>query len=277
MVRAARLAVLVCLVAAVPAGAQAQSAAVSTCGQIVSGDAHLTNDLDCAPTFAGSVIVEGGSLDLRGFTIRGGEVGVLCVHPIWEENVFIYKKCRVFGGTIADYAVAGVAAKHLDVADLVLTGGHGLALLAHKNLRFASVAIDMLPESGNVGLFTLKGTVKGTDLAVQGGVLGVRARKVDIDGMVASGSLSGAINSNSTRLRNALLTGGGVGIDGGNHATVEDSSITGHAGEGVMARKVKLIGSTVTGNGLDIRAEKAQVLEGSTCGTSSGLGVCTDD
>ena len=74
----------------------------------------------------------------------------------------------MFGGTITDYSVAGVAAKHLDAADLILTGGHGLALIAHKNIRFANVAIDMLPESGNVGLFTLKGTVKGTDLTVQG-------------------------------------------------------------------------------------------------------------
>lgn len=275
MIRVARLVVFVGLFA-IASSAQAQTA-VSTCGQIVSGDAYLTNDLDCAPSFAASVIVDGGSLDLRGFTIRGAEVGVYCVRPIWEENVFIYKKCRVFGGTIADYAVAGVAAKHLDAADLVLTGGQGLALIAHKNLRFANVEIDMLPESGNVGLFTFKGTVKGTNLVVQGGTLGVRARKVDIDGMVASGSVDAAINSNATRLRNATLTDAGAGIDGGNHATVEDSNITGHADEGVMARKIKLVRSTVTGNGLDLRAEKAQVLEGSTCGTSNGLGVCTAD
>lgn len=275
MMRVARLVVFICLLAgASPVLAQT---AVSTCGQIVSGDAYLTNDLDCAPSFAAAVIVDGGSLDLRGFTIRGAEVGVYCVHPIWEENFFIYKKCRVFGGTITDYSVAGVAAKQLDAADLILTGGHGLALIAHKNIRFANVAIDMLPESGNVGLFTLKGTVKGTDLTVQGGTLGVWGRKVDVDGMVASGSLGGAINSNSTRLRNATLTDGGVGISGGNTATIESSSITGHADEGVMARKIKLIGSTVTGNGLDLRGEKAQVLAGSTCGTSNGLGVCTAD
>src|SRR5262245_6600839 len=103
MMRVARLVVLVCLLAGA-SSVQAQTA-VSICGQIVSGDAYLANDLDCAPSFAASVIVEGGTLDLRGFTIRGAEVGVLCVHPIWEENVFIYKKCRVFGGTIADYEV----------------------------------------------------------------------------------------------------------------------------------------------------------------------------
>jgi hypothetical protein len=100
---------------------------------------------------------------------------------------------------------------------------------------------------------------------------------VDIDGMVASGSLDGAIRGNGVRLRNATLSDGGAGVRGGQKATIESSTITGHANEGVEARRIRLVGSTVTGNGLDLHAEHALVLAGSTCETSSGLGVCSAD
>lgn len=276
MIRVARLVVLVCLIAGTSSGAQAQSAAVSICGQIVSGEAHLTNDLDCPPTFAGSVIVQGGSLDLRGFTIRGGEVGVYCVHPIWEENVFIYKKCRVFGGTIADYAVAGVAAKKLALADVTLAG-QGIAAVSHTSLQFANLTIDMAPEPHNIGIFTRSGGVKGTNLSVQGGTLGIWAgKKVDVDGMSASGAVEHAIRGNGVRLRNASLTGGGAGITSGKSAILESSTITGHTNTGVKAPRVKLIGTTVASNGLDIDAERVQLRDGSSCETSS-LGVCSAD
>jgi hypothetical protein len=87
--RVARLlSVLVCLITGAASAALAQTA-VSACGQIVSGDAYLTNDLDCAPSLAAAVILQGGTLDLRGFTVRGGEIGVLCARPTWEESIFI--------------------------------------------------------------------------------------------------------------------------------------------------------------------------------------------
>jgi hypothetical protein len=276
MIRVARLVVLVCLIAGTSSGAHAQSAAVSTCGQIVSGDAHLTNDLDCPPSFTAAVIVEGGSLDLRGFTIRGAEVGVLCVHPIWEENLFIYKKCRVSGGTIADYALAGVAAKKLELADMTFTSGPAISVVAHKTLRFANVTIDMPAEFQTVGMFTVNGSVKGTNLTTQGGTIGIWARKVDVDGMVASGSLDAAVRGNTVRLRNAALAGGGVGVAGGNAATNESTTNTGYAATGVAARRIRLVDSAVTGNGLDLHAEHVRLV-GSTCETSSGLGICTAD
>lgn len=269
------LALVGLIVASLPVAAHAQTA-VSICGQIVSGDAYLANDLDCPPSFAASVIVEGGSLDLRGFTIRGGEVGVLCAHPIWEENTFVYKKCRVFGGAIEDFDVAGVAAKKLDLSDVALTGT-GLAVVTHKSLRFANLAIDAAAENGNAGIFTLNGAVKGTNLTMLGGAQAIWAGKFDVDGMVASGSLSGVIRANAVRLRHASLTGGGAGVHGGKKATIENSIITGYAEEGVQAQRITLVASTVTGNGLDLHAQKARLFDGSTCGTSSGLGVCTAD
>jgi hypothetical protein len=277
MIRVARLVVLVCLIAGTSSVAHAQSAAVSACGQIVSGDAHLTNDLDCPPSLVAAVIVEGGSLDLRGFTIRGAEVGVYCVHPIWEENVFVYKKCRVFGGTIAGYSVAGVAAKKLDLTDMTFTGGHGLAVIAHKLVRFANLAVDIPAETQHVGIFLGSGSVKGTNLTLQGGVIGVWARSVYIDGMTASGAFSSIVQGDAVRLRNATLTDAGRGVSGGKKVTIESSVVTGHTEEGVRARRVRLVGSTVTGSALDIHAERLQLLDGSTCGTSNGLGVCTAD
>jgi len=75
---------------------------VSSCEQVVEGDGYLTGDLDCGPnTEAGVEIRSGGSLDMRGFGIHGGEYGVLCADEgriISFMDVFRYTPCRVFGG-----------------------------------------------------------------------------------------------------------------------------------------------------------------------------------
>ena len=61
---------------------------VNTCGQVVTGDGFLAADLDCSGFTGGLldygaavVLSRGSTLDLGGFTLRGGQIGVICAKP----------------------------------------------------------------------------------------------------------------------------------------------------------------------------------------------------
>ena len=59
--------------------ASARAAAVTACGQVVSGNAYLQANLDCSAQSGFAVTIDGGKLDLRGFTLKGSSGGaVLC-------------------------------------------------------------------------------------------------------------------------------------------------------------------------------------------------------
>ncbi len=57
----------------------AEPIAITSCGQSFKGEAFLAGDLDCSGFSGSAVVIQKGSLDLRGFTITGGQVhGVVC-------------------------------------------------------------------------------------------------------------------------------------------------------------------------------------------------------
>ena len=69
------LAVATLLVPAVSNGATE----VTTCGQAIAGEGFLSANLDCTGFPGDAVVINGGSLDLRGFTLTGGDLsGVFC-------------------------------------------------------------------------------------------------------------------------------------------------------------------------------------------------------
>jgi hypothetical protein len=53
--------------------------------------------------------------------------------------------------------------------------------------------------------------------------------------------------------------------------------VTGHTGTAVEAERITLMDSTVTGNGLDLDADRRPKLTRSSCDTSNGWGVCAND
>ena len=93
--------------------ADAQTA-ITTCGQEVSGDAYLVGDLVCPSSTEAAVVIENGHLDLGGFTIHGGEYGVICGRDTGEtvngQELYKYGKCRISNGTVADQTVLGIDA-----------------------------------------------------------------------------------------------------------------------------------------------------------------------
>src|SRR5689334_16549486 len=54
--------------------------AVTDCGQEFAGVGYLVGDLNCSLASGPAVVITGkGSLDFRGFTIVGGDVGIVCL------------------------------------------------------------------------------------------------------------------------------------------------------------------------------------------------------
>ena len=126
-----------------PAGA---ATAVTACGQVYSGSGMLTADLDCTGLAATAAVrIEGGSLDLQGFTLTGGNL----------DAVFCTKNCRVFssapGGMIrgaGNHTVRGAApGPNLTVEDISLdaNGRPRLEALDADDVMEAPRADGLLP------------------------------------------------------------------------------------------------------------------------------------
>ncbi len=257
--------------------ASAQTA-VSGCGQIASGDAYLTNDLDCSQDFLAAVIIEQGRLDLRGFTVKGGQAGVYCVKPIWEENRFPKRNCEVFNGTIEGSVVVGISGKNVDVHDLTVRDVDTIAIAALNRLRFTNLTLVLPP--GTLGIWspTSKLWVDGVGLTVEGGENVVSlARKARLRDVAMSGYSGIAISAGkSIEVTNGSFAGGNRGIDT-QRASITNATITGHASSGIRARKLKIADSSLSDNGIDIETEKPPKVENTSCETSNGWGVCSGD
>lgn len=256
--------------------------AVTGCGQVVQGDAYLPADLDCGSgTEAAIQLLSGGSLDLRGFAIHGGEYGVLCAEParmIDGLEVFPYTPCRVFGGgTIDGQSVVGIVASRLDLADVTVSSDAAIALIIHNRLSFTNLTLRL--GSIAVGIETSKAArLAGSGLTLTGGGLGIEGGRVTVDDVTASGYETFAFSfDGSLKLRHASLTGGTRGFDGVRRVSLFDSTVTEHTGTAIHATHITLVRSDVSGNGLDLDAGSRPRLQSSSCQTSNGWGVCSND
>src|SRR5262249_12009762 len=136
---------------------------------------YLPGDLNCEPgTEAAVEIRSGGSLDLRGFGIHGGEYGVLCAAEA-QGNVFPYTRCRVFGsGTIDGQSVVGIVASRLTLSDVTLSSDASIALIIHKGLSFTNMSLQLGPSAGGIQA-GYKTRLDGTGLTIAGGLVGIQS------------------------------------------------------------------------------------------------------
>jgi hypothetical protein len=200
---------------------------ITACGDTVPRHAigYLTADLDCTGFNGFPVLLNRqATLELRGFTLKGGIVAVECgeMRPREDLPPALYNsgKCTVIGGggRVTGADAHGIAGDAPIVSDLTIDGCGQGGVYARYDVRLTGV------------------TVSGS------GTFGLR-----ID-------------------RNAFVTG---------------SSITGSAENGIVARRLRLIDSTVTGNGIgpscgpyplaqcaDLATAKRPRLDDSSCGTS---------
>jgi hypothetical protein len=137
------------LASSIPCAAQVE---VTSCGQVVTGKAFLSADLDCTgytdevvvPEFVGKgtpatvpgaavIVSRKGTLDLGGHTIVGGIFGVYCA-----------KSCTISGGggTITGATVHGVVAnKNLTISDTTVSDNEQTALYAQGVLKVSGCLV----------------------------------------------------------------------------------------------------------------------------------------
>jgi hypothetical protein len=138
---------------------------VNTCGQAFSGAGFLSADLDCTgftggPLGAAVMVGKRGTLDLRGFTLTGGDTGIACAEPCRKDpSATCVVPCTIIGGggvvtgaalygiagykvsianvTVSNVADRGISAQELRLTDSTVTGnGHaGVAANRVKILR----------------------------------------------------------------------------------------------------------------------------------------------
>lgn len=159
------LAVLVPSVHAAPPLAQVE---VTTCGQVVPNKTvgYLSADLDCTgftggpanvhSTDAGAAVYlqKKSSLDLRGFTLTGGDrYAVLCDALLCDRNRFCTKgPCEVFGGTLVSSAQYsnGIVGWQPNVHDVTVSG-FWIGLVSYKRLTLTSATVDDSQSAGVMG------------------------------------------------------------------------------------------------------------------------------
>jgi len=154
--------------------------AVTTCGQEFRGHGYLTGDLTCSDDGYAVEIEGSGSLDLRGFTITGGEYGIFCDGS-----------CKVFGGgTVTGAKEDGIGANKTVKVDGITSSNNGFTGV--KGGRAVIVSNAVLIGNGKSGVQGLV-RVKLTDTTSQGNFYGaaadsvLSARRVTVTGNLYGG------------------------------------------------------------------------------------------
>lgn len=102
---------------------------VTYCGQSYLGHGVLAGNLDCSGYGGPALVIERGTLDLRGFTITGGlYYGIHCLNSCWLRGP----------GTIQGSGWDGVRADAWLVADGVVIRNNGLNGINARNPSLAS-------------------------------------------------------------------------------------------------------------------------------------------
>ena len=188
---------------------------VNTCGQRFSGDGFLTANLDCSGQMGTPIVIDGGSLDLRGFTLTAHNVDLSGAYGAYA--VLCEGSCRVSGGGGAI------------VADGNRTGGDLAALAAEGNIVVTDLTVR---DSSWIGIFAV--------------------RSGRVFNSTVTGSRSYGIASRlRLKLVNSSVAGGEYGA-ASDRLVVQGSTISGSSEFGLDGYiSMRLIDSTVTGNGVD--------------------------
>jgi|GEM_PF-3295747 len=191
------------------AGVAAEPEPVTACGQAVFGDAWLSADLDCSSAgVVASVAIADGQLDLQGYSITGGEFGVVCAG-----------RCRVINGSVTDADSDGISAGKrlvLDGVSVSRSGRYGIAVSGKAVIIGSSVS-----NSGRAGIFAKRMQVEGSTIQSNGIAAGERARcglrakrvaKLKA-GAVVSGNGCG-VSARVARVRDSSVINNGAHPDG---------------------------------------------------------------
>jgi large repetitive protein len=242
------LALATAFLAVAPSTASAQPL---TCGQVITEDTTLENDLtDCSGD--GIVIgAEGITLDLNGHTVTGAPCDTVCPPNDGIDNTAGFDRVRILNGTIRGF---------------------------ERNITLVGAEENML--SGlMVGGFPVQQPFIGVSLS--------QSNDNELDGITASGGNPAILLSASdgNRVSGSSIDGGvaiRVGrsialVDGSDENEVEGSRLTGEEGAGIFdSTGNRLVRNHIDGGheGVALAGARSTVISHNTL-TSSGFGAIT--
>jgi len=147
---------------------------VNTCGQVVMGGGFLAADLDCTG-FTGGLLDYGAAvvlsrrstLDLRGFTLSGGQFSVICAEPCGGTSnaLCAVPSCKILGGggTIAGAVNSGIVSDRISVEDVTVRdhGDRGIDTYGSVRLRNSLVTANKIGVVTNRYVALIDSTVTG--------------------------------------------------------------------------------------------------------------------
>jgi hypothetical protein len=255
-----QLVTLVSVALVFPVSSALSATAVQACGQTYSGDGFLAGDLDCSAQLnTGFIGIEGGLLDLAGFTFTG--------------EVHCTGDCRIESSGTPGHIVAGGIIARGPGFDL------SLSALQVSNIEMHDSGIEMAGNLRMSGVVVVNGSVYVGAIFSEGrGYSGGNAR---IERSTIRGG--GVATRGAIAIEYSEVSGaGGNGIDATKGAKVERCLIVDNTANGILSsgdfyspgRAVQLTDSTVERNGRGIYAGAGTVkISGSSVSDNADAGI----
>jgi hypothetical protein len=258
---------VVFLIAAAPDTKAKSGSPITACGQVVTTNAVLTQDLDCP----GSGVVVGAAgitIDLTGFTLRGdrssGHYGI--------DDQGGFDGVTVENGVLRGFAYGVLAADDADkvtLSNLAISGnvvagiriGGDSAMLRSSTVSANSFdGVEIEGTSSRIDASTVSGN-GSNGITVAGASASVRASTASGNG--ASGMF---VSGDGSAVKSATASGNGSNgiLLQGSSPTIQSSTTSGNVGTGIY----------VAGDAAVVRGNRAEA-NGFTGGTSdsTGLGI----
>ena len=244
--------VAVMLVVVAPEASGAGGTPITACGQVVTTNAFLTQDMYCPGTSGVVVGADGITIDLKRFTLRGD----LSSSHYGVDDSGGHDGVTVKNGVVRNFSlgVNGDGADKFSVSNVVASGNAftGVAVLGvHATVQSTTadgnqaVGIFVRGASGSVKSSTASGNIIGID--VEGD--GTSAQSSTADG---NGSAGFDIGDN-VKLQSVIASGNnGYGISAfGNSVSIKSSTVSGNGAEGIIVTgdAATIKGNQANGNG----------------------------
>ena len=243
-------------------GAGSSSTPITSCGQIVTTNAVLTQDLTC-PGSSGVIVGAAGiTIDLKGFTLTGDRSA--SHYGVLDGS---YSHVKVENGAVRNFydgIDAGSSATAVTVSNVVVSGS-----------VLAGIYICCASTSSSISSTTASGN--GGDGIIIGGA------SAKIQSTNASGNAGQGINVSGTFPSIKSATASGNGANGiyvtGNGASITSSTATGNANSGVVVvgDSAQIKSATASGNagiGVAVQGDDASIASSIASGNgNTGIGV----
>ncbi len=244
----------------------AEPIAITSCGQSFKGEAFLTGDLDCSGFEGSAVSIENGTLDLKGFTITGGQLhGILCE-----------RRCEIIGGggTISSAGINGIrnAGRRITIHDLTIeesgVAGVGVPESPPRDWRSrVQVSNCRFVGNGTRGIIARSAEITDSTFSDNGRDGVFIAKSVIVTGSFFSGhSDDGVYSEGKARFIDSVSVGNGLsGVRAVRKADIIDSQIFDNDRAGVTGPRLAISNSSITDNGLwGVLATRWLRVDGST-------------